>query len=99
MPAWFMSDDAEQFYTAWIAVFGPGPKNILCTWHIDRVWRTNLKSLIGNRSQSVPQFKGVGWRKPAYPHLKVCFKKPLSSYNLLFPVQQWAACYRKGSLC
>ena len=46
MPAWFMSDDAEQFYTAWIAVLGPGPKKLLCAWHIDRARRTNLKSLI-----------------------------------------------------
>ena len=49
VPAWFMSDDAEQFYTAWIAVFGPGPRKLLCTWHVDKAWRTNLKSLIGNR--------------------------------------------------
>ena len=49
VPAWFMSDDAEQFYTAWIAVFGPGPKKLLCTWHVDRAWRTNLKSLIGDK--------------------------------------------------
>ena len=49
MPAWFMSDDAEQFYTAWIAVFGPGPKKLLCTWHVDRAWRTKLKSLIGDK--------------------------------------------------
>ena len=49
VPAWFMSDDEEQFYTAWIAVFGPGPKKLLCTWHVDRAWRTNLKSLIGDK--------------------------------------------------
>ena len=35
-PAWFMSDLAEQFYTAWIAVFSHKPQKLVCTWHLDR---------------------------------------------------------------
>jgi len=30
-----MTDDASQYYNAWIAVFGPADKK-LCTWHIDK---------------------------------------------------------------
>ena len=36
VPCVLMSDDAEQFYTAWIDVFGLGPKKLLCTWHVDQ---------------------------------------------------------------
>ena len=41
-PGWFMSDLAEQFYSAWVNVFGP---RLLCTWHVDRAWRENLKHI------------------------------------------------------
>lgn len=38
-PCWVMTDDAEQYYSAWVAVFGMGPHKLLCTWHVDRAWR------------------------------------------------------------
>lgn len=38
-PHWVMTDDAEQYYNAWVAVFGMGPHKLLCTWHVDRAWR------------------------------------------------------------
>ena len=28
---WVMTDDAEQYFSAWVAVFGLGPKKLLCT--------------------------------------------------------------------
>ena len=34
-PHWVMSDDAEQYYNAWVAVFGMGPHKLLCIWHVD----------------------------------------------------------------
>ena len=45
---WLMTDMADQYYTAWRTVFGPDTKRILCTWHVDRAWRGQLK-LIDNR--------------------------------------------------
>ena len=42
---WFMSDDAQQYYTAWVNTFACTPKKLLCTWHIDRAWREHIKSL------------------------------------------------------
>ena len=51
-----MSDDAEQFYTAWIDVFGLGPKKLLCTWHVDRTWRKNL-TLIHNKDTAALVYK------------------------------------------
>lgn len=44
-PKWIMTDDAEQFYTSWISVFGTGPKKLLCTWHVDRAWRGQLNHI------------------------------------------------------
>ena len=38
-PCWVMTDDAEQYFKAWVAVFGMGPCKLLCTWHVDRAWR------------------------------------------------------------
>ena len=43
-PQWFMSDDADQFFNAFKAVFGStGTKKVLCAWHIDRSWRRALR--------------------------------------------------------
>ena len=52
IPKWFMSDDAEQFYTAWISVFGPGPHKLLCSWHVDRAWRKNIKLIESKETQA-----------------------------------------------
>ena len=40
-----MSDDAEQFYNAWIATFQGSPNHILCTWHVLRSWKNHLRPL------------------------------------------------------
>ena len=45
VPSWIMSDDADQFYSAWYCVFGSGPQKLLCTWHVDRAWRGHLNSV------------------------------------------------------
>ena len=48
VPKWVMTDDAPQFYSAWELVFGQGPQKLLCTWHVDRKWRANIRSKIQN---------------------------------------------------
>ena len=48
VPKWVMTDDAPQFYSAWESVFGQGPQKLLCTWHVDRAWRANIRSKIQN---------------------------------------------------
>lgn len=49
-PKWFMSDLAEQFYSAWVSVFrsNPPPHRLLCAWHVDQAWRKNLKQFTDN---------------------------------------------------
>ena len=45
VPNWIMTDDADQFYSAWFSIFGPGPQKLLCTWHVDRAWRGHLNTI------------------------------------------------------
>ena len=46
-----MSDDAEQFYSAWTAIFRGTPQKLLCTWHVDRAWRKSLSKVTDKQSQ------------------------------------------------
>jgi hypothetical protein len=41
-PRVFMSDDASAAYNAFCGVFGPPAMRLLCTWHVDRNWRTQI---------------------------------------------------------
>ena len=52
---WFMSDLAEQFYSAWVSTFtsAPPPNRLLCVWYVDRVWRENLKQFETTWSSSL----------------------------------------------
>ena len=45
--SWFMSDIAEQYYSAWLSSFSDQtpPKRLLCAWHVDRAWRESLKHI------------------------------------------------------
>ena len=45
-PLWFMSDMVEQYYLAWVSVFDRAPRKLLCTWHVDRVWRGALQQYV-----------------------------------------------------
>ena len=47
-PQWMMTDDAEQFYSAWLTVFNDHPQKLLCAWHLDRAWKTNLSKIQDN---------------------------------------------------
>ena len=42
IPSWFMSDDADQFYIAWITTFLGNPKKLLCS---RQAWRQQLKRI------------------------------------------------------
>ena len=49
-----MSDDAQQYYNAWIGVFGTtGTKKLLCAWHVDRAWRTALNEHVKGKQKQV----------------------------------------------
>ena len=53
-PSRFMSDDADNYFNAWKAVFGEGDtKKILCAWHIDRTWRKALVETVREKEDQI----------------------------------------------
>lgn len=42
----FMSDNDPSFYSAWVKIMGAANMRLVCSWHIDRAWRDNLKVCI-----------------------------------------------------
>ena len=109
-PKWFMTDDAEQFYSAWVRVFGGNPNKLLCAWHVDRAWRENLKQ-ISNRETQVQVYHNLRLLleetdKEAFETLLSKTTAQLSAYSetksfakyfttyYAFRKQQWASCYR-----
>ena len=53
-PQWFMSDDADQFFNAFRAVFGKGrTKKVLYAWHLDRSWRGALRQHVKQNAKRV----------------------------------------------
>ena len=54
----FMSDMAPQFYNAWVAVMGdPRPAKLLCTWHVDKAWKEELRRKIGDMTVEAEVYK------------------------------------------
>ena len=49
-PNTFMTDIVDTFYAVWVRIMGPVPHNILCSWHVDKAWRQNLKKIKGLQS-------------------------------------------------
>ena len=111
-PAYFMSDDAEQFFTAWTEVFGLCPNKLLCTWHVDRAWRGKL-SIIGNKELEATVYHSLRvlleetdistFEKIQEETLEQLLKCPMTEKfgkyyekNYKERKNQWAACYRKG---
>ena len=48
LPRLVMTDDAPQFYNAWLDIMGGNPKKFLCAWHINKNWKQNLISKISD---------------------------------------------------
>lgn len=42
----FISDDAPQFYDAWMFIFGRVEHTLLCCWHVSKNWVKNLNAKI-----------------------------------------------------
>ena len=47
-PVWFMSDTATQFFEAFSFVNECTPKQFICTWHVDKAWKEELRQKIKN---------------------------------------------------
>ena len=113
-PIWFMSDDAEQFFTAWRATFGDGSTTkLLCAWHVDRAWRKALQENIPNKEEQVEVYHQLRvllmeteeskfrvFLQEFLTHIKKNHKKFHSYFFNIYckRLQQWASCYRTHSV-
>ena len=52
-PQWLKTDDAEQYYSAWVATFEGVPTKLLCNWHVDRSWRRALANFVSGQEEQV----------------------------------------------
>lgn len=109
----FMSDDASQYYSSWNEVYGGQPRKLLCSWHVDRAWRTNLVGISNKEKRakvycclrtilqilSIPEFRKT---------MQQCISSLLSDNDLeafghyfqthyASRCEQWAYCYRVGT--
>lgn len=55
----FMSEDAPKFYNAWISTMSVPDNRLLCTWHADRNWRKNLKTIKGDQAAKAKVYKSM----------------------------------------
>lgn len=113
-PKWIMSDDAQQFYSAWIGVFGMGPQKLLCIWHVDRAWRGNLNSIRDKQlAQTIYHNLRVLLEETDQDKFEQMLKKttkqlsksPLTQdflkyFNTYYAKrkEEWAICFRRSSL-
>ncbi len=49
---YFMTDDAEQYFSSWKQVFGAQPKKLLCAWHVDKAWRGKLPTIANSEKKA-----------------------------------------------
>jgi hypothetical protein len=110
-PTVFMSDDAQQYWNSWSAVFGDnGTRKLLCTWHIDRAWRNALKEQILTNQTRVELYHHmrVLLMEQDVATFRVMMQQFLSMLVTSNPeflayfqkqyvprAEQWAACHRK----
>lgn len=70
VPNVFMSDNDNTYYNAWVLVFGKPNHKLLCTWHITKAWKQQLKL------KSVPAHAKKGM-KVSLLRLKKCMNVEL----------------------
>ena len=53
-PAVFMSEMADQFYTAWIGVFcASKSRQLYCAWHVDKAWHKALTTHVEGKKAKI----------------------------------------------
>ncbi|KAJ8909974.1 hypothetical protein NQ315_008989 [Exocentrus adspersus] len=104
----FMSDDAPEYVNAWVDVMGPPKHQLLCAWHVDRNWRTQLiQKVVGYQEQKARIYKFVPQEPEQFNELLTQILSDLLSHDstrdfgLYFQEYYgkrstlWAYCYRK----
>lgn len=107
----FMSDMAEQFFTAWKAVFkANSTKKLICTWHVDRAWRNGVREHIASKVQQIEVYHQLRilLMESSESEFRVLLQEFLTYIQKNYPrfytyfrdtycnkVPQWAACQRQ----
>ena len=102
-----MSDMANQFYNAWIAVMGGSPSRLVCTSHVDKAWQQELRAKVHDTVTAAEIYKVLRTvlqetdeeyfhqlidRLPALsPEFYSYFQAEWSDKK-----ETWAYCYRRG---
>jgi hypothetical protein len=108
-----MTDDAEQYFSAWVAVFGMGAKKLLCTWHVDRAWRKALNGITDKETAALVYHNvRVLMEESDVNNFSTLLKETLAhlsdspttlGFGRYFEMhyakrpEEWAACFRKSS--
>ena len=106
---YFMSDDAEQYHTAWCGVFGPVKKKLLCIWHVDRAWKKAIHAhVLGDEQKAeVYHMLRVLLNETSITDFQVLLSQAMSYFEEKHPrfyeymkttyatrSDQWATCHR-----
>ena len=108
-----MSDDAPQYYSAWCSIFENTPKKLLCSWHVDRAWRDNVKSKIRDKDLETTVYQNLkilmeesdinnfeSLLNATLRNLNSSNTKEFKNYFVEYYAKrkkEWAYCYRKSS--
>ena len=109
-PHWFMTDDAEQYFNAWRAVFGgETSKKLLCAWHVDKAWRKALREHILDKEEQIEVYHQLRlllteileskFRVLLQEFITYVHTHHINFYNYFTNyycnrLEQWASCYR-----
>ena len=111
-PQWFMSDLAEQYWSAWVSTFRQPLKRLLCVWHIDHAWRENLKQMCDELKVQVYHNLRVLLEETDCNKFEILLERTIQTmegsadtaqFGQYFRQyakrkEEWATCYRKDAL-
>ncbi|GBN14239.1 hypothetical protein AVEN_59390-1 [Araneus ventricosus] len=108
-----MSDDADQFYNAWVSLFRNKPQKVLCIWLVDRAWCQKINTIPDVHIRAKVYGKHCLLRNESceekfeelLKEVKNDFKEmdALKNFSEYFETyyakrcEQWALCFRKGA--
>ncbi|XP_068085177.1 uncharacterized protein [Anabrus simplex] len=108
----FMSDDYPAYYNSWSQVMSVPNHKLLCSWHILRSWKNNLKKIRNDEKQVqvwqaliviLVELDEEIFHQLLEAFLEICSNDDeLQSFHEYFSpkyahsYEMWAFCYRKG---
>eukprot|EP00112_Aurelia_sp_Birch-Aquarium-sp1_P017283 Seg3990.3 transcript_id=Seg3990.3/GoldUCD/mRNA.D3Y31 product="hypothetical protein" protein_id=Seg3990.3/GoldUCD/D3Y31 len=94
-PLWFMSDIAQQFYDAFTTVFECNPKQLYCTWHVDKAWQEQLRKKVHRKRQRLETAEQLQPTEEVPPCPEMKLSKLKTSWECLG--RMWSANWKMQS--